>query len=163
MTNNDILRRVRYVFDFGDDKMIALFALTEREVTRAQVSSWLKKEEDPDFCECLDVDLAGFLNGLVIDRRGRREGPLPAPETYLTNNLILTKLKIALSLTSDDILEILALAEHRVSKHELSALFRKPTHRSYRPCLNQMLRRFLAGLQHKHRPASSVAGEPALA
>ncbi len=152
MTNNDIFRRVRYIFDFGDDAMIALFALTEREVSRAEVSAWLKREEDPDFRECADVDLASFLNGLIIDRRGRREGPLPQPETYLTNNLILTKLKIALSLTSDDILATLALADYRVSKHELSALFRKPSHRSYRPCLNQLLRNFLAGLQRKHRP-----------
>jgi len=152
MTNNDILRRVRYIFDLGDDAMIRLFALSEREVTRAEVSSWLKKDEDPDFRECQDIDLATFLNGMIIDRRGRREGPLPVPETYLTNNLILTKLKIALSLSSDDIIAILALADYRMSKHELSALFRKPTHRSFRPCLNQMLRNFLAGLQLKHRP-----------
>ena len=47
MTNNDILRRLRYTFDFNDKKMIALFALADQKVTREQISNWLKKEEDP--------------------------------------------------------------------------------------------------------------------
>lgn len=42
MTNNDILRRLRYTFDFNDSKMIAVFGLADHQVTRAQVSSWLK-------------------------------------------------------------------------------------------------------------------------
>lgn len=45
MTNNDILRRIRYVFDFNDAKMIALFALAEGKVTREQISDWLKKRK----------------------------------------------------------------------------------------------------------------------
>jgi len=42
MTNNDILRRIRYTFDFNDSKMISLFGLADYEVTRAQISDWLK-------------------------------------------------------------------------------------------------------------------------
>lgn len=152
MTNNDILRRIRYVFDFGDDKMIALFAHVQREVTRAEVSDWLKKEEDPAYNECRDIDLASFLNGLIIERRGRRDGPQPEPESHLTNNLIMTKLKIALSYQGDDMMEVMALTGYRMSKHEMSALFRKPGHKHYRECLDQILRNFLKGLQMKFRP-----------
>lgn len=151
MTNNDILRRLRYVFDFGDDQMIALFREGGREVDRAQVSDWLKKEGDPAHVACEDVVLATFLNGLIIDRRGRRDGAQPKPEQRLNNNEILTKLKIALSLRSEDLIEVMQLAEYHVSEHELSAFFRKPTHRHYRQCKDQMLRNFLRGLQIKLR------------
>ena len=74
MTNNDILRRIRYTFNFDDTKMIAIFGLSGMEVTRAEISDWLKKEEDPDYQKCNDVTLASFLNGLIIEKRGKKDG-----------------------------------------------------------------------------------------
>ena len=62
MNNNDVIRRVRYTFNFNDDKMIGIFALAEKEVSRSQISEWLKKDEDPDFKGIYDKDLASFLN-----------------------------------------------------------------------------------------------------
>jgi uncharacterized protein YehS (DUF1456 family) len=64
----------------------------------------------------------------------------------LSNNMILQKLKIALSLTSDDMLDLFNSINRDLSKHELSAFFRHPNHRSYRPCLDQYLRNFLGAL-----------------
>lgn len=151
MTNNDVLRRIRYAFDFKDAKMMAIFALADCPVTRAQVSAWLKKDDDPDFQECSDTQLATFLNGLISDRRGKREGAQPEPETHLTNNIVLRKLRIALELKSDDILEIMALAGKRISEHELSALFRKPGHKHHRDCQDQILRNFIDGVRLKYR------------
>jgi uncharacterized protein YehS (DUF1456 family) len=147
MKNNDILRRVRYIFDFNDNKMIALFALADCEVTREQVSGWLKKDDDPGYKSCSDVLLATFLNGLIVEKRGRRDGEQPVPEKKLTNNIIFNKLKIALNLKGEDVLRILALADFRLGKHELSALFRKVDHKHYRECKDQILRNFLQGLQ----------------
>ena len=49
MTNNDVLKKIRYTFDYKDDKMMALFASGGQEVTRAELSDWLKKDDDPDF------------------------------------------------------------------------------------------------------------------
>jgi uncharacterized protein YehS (DUF1456 family) len=152
MTNNDILRRIRYVFDFSDSKMIAVFGLAECQVSRAEISDWLKKEDDPAYQKCSDTLLATFLNGLIVDKRGRKDGPLPEPEKRLTNNIILTKLKIALNMKAEDILEILGLAGVHISKHELSAFFRKPGHKHFRDCNDQILRNFLKGLQLKFRP-----------
>ncbi len=152
MNNNDILRRIRYVFDFGDTEMIAIFAHADRVVTRAEVSDWLKRDDDPAFQAFTDPDLATFLNGLIIEKRGKSDGPPRAPETRLTNNIILTKLKIALALKSDDMIAILALAEFPVSKHELTALSRKPGHKHFRECQDQLLRNFLQGMQRKYRP-----------
>jgi len=151
MTNNDVLRRIRYIFDFGDDKMIALFAQAECEVTRAQVSDWLKKEDQDDYQALSDSQLATFLNGLINDRRGKKEGAQPTPETKLTNNIIFRKLKIALDLRDDDILAIMKLADLRMSRHELSAFFRKRGHKHYRECKDQILRNFMKGLQVKYR------------
>lgn len=157
MINNDILRRIRYIFDFSDAKMITIFGLADCPVTREQISQWLKRDDDADFSSCNDLQLAIFLNGLIIHKRGRRDddtgapAPAPAPEKCLNNNLIFTKLKIALNLKSDDILELLDLAGFKLSKHELSAFFRKPGHKHHRACHDQVLRNFLQGLQIKHR------------
>lgn len=154
MNNNDILRRVRYIFDFSDAKMISIFDLADHKVTRAQVSAWLKKDDDPELVECIDAELASFLNGLINDKRGKKDGPQPEPEKRLNNNMIFMKLKIALNLKAEDVLNIMGQAEFSMSKHELSALFRKFGHKNYRACNDQILRNFLNGLQLKHRDSS---------
>ncbi|PLX95729.1 MAG: DUF1456 domain-containing protein [Desulfuromonas sp.] len=151
MDNNDVLRRIRFTFDFSDAKMIALFGLADYPVTREQVSAWLKKEGDPALVECSDTELAVFLNGLITDRRGKKDGPQPVPEQRLNNNIIFRKLKIALDLKAEDILAIMGLAQVKISKHELSAFFRRTGHKHYRDCNDQMLRNFLKGVQQKYR------------
>jgi len=159
MTNNDILRRIRYIFDFNDYRMIAIFALTELEVTREQISNWLKKDEDPAYQSCNDTMMATFLNGLIIETRGKKEGPQPEPEKRLTNNIVFMKLKIALNMQADEVLEVLESVGLKISKHELSALFRKPGHKHYRDCKDQILRNFLKGLQLKYRGKRSAYEE----
>jgi uncharacterized protein YehS (DUF1456 family) len=151
MTNNDVLRRIRYIFNFDDSKMIAIFGLAGQEVTRAEISDWLKKEDDPEYKTCGDRQLAVFLNGLIIEKRGEKEGPQPEAETTLTNNIIFRKLKIALNLQADEVIKLVNQADFRMSKHELSAFFRKPGHKHYRECKDQVLRYFLKGLQLKYR------------
>jgi uncharacterized protein YehS (DUF1456 family) len=150
MRNNDILRRLRYTFDLKDSQMMALFALAGQAVLWEQVSGWLKKDDDPACQECSDTQLVTFLNGLIIDKRGKKDGPQPEPETVLTNNVILMKLRIALNLKAEDILEIMSLADMPISKHELSAFSRRPDHKHYRECKDQMLRNFLKGMQIKY-------------
>lgn len=151
MTNNDILRRMRYIYDFNDNAMIKLFAEADCKVSREQISDWLKKDDDENYKACNDVTLATFLNGFINNKRGKREGTQPEPETKLNNNIIFRKLKIALNMKDDDVLEVLKLANFRLSKHELSAFFRKPDHKHYRECKDQVLRNFLQGLQLKVR------------
>ena len=151
MTNNDVLRRIRYIFDFNDLKMIALFGLADHQVTRGQISDWLKKDDDPDYKNCGDLQLATFLNGLIIEKRGKKDGPQPEPEKTLNNNIIFRKLKIALNLQADDVIAMINKADFRISKHELSAFFRKPGHKHYRECKDQVLRNFLKGMQLKYR------------
>ena len=151
MNNNDVLRRIRYSFDYKESKIIEIFDLADLKVTREQIRNWLKKDDDPAFQECSDLQLATFLNGLIYDRRGKKEGQQPIPEQRINNNIIFRKLKIALDLKAEDILEILKLTDMHISKHELSALFRKPGHKHYRNCMDQILRNFLNGVQLKYR------------
>ena len=149
MDNNDVLRRLRYSFDLDDAKVIEIFSHAGLEVKRGFVVAWLKKEDDPAYQACNDRMLATFLNGFIIEKRGKRDGPQPKPEMHLTNNAILMKLKIALNLQAEGMQEILRLGGQELSNHELSAFFRRPGHKHYRECQDQALRNFLAGLQQK--------------
>ena len=151
MTQNDILRRIRYILDLDDSKMISIFSLGNLEVTRAQISDWLKKDDDPAYQQLSDQELATFLNGLIVEKRGKKDGPQPVPEKNLNNNMIFMKLKIAFNLKAEETLEILALNDLVISKHELSAFFRKPGHKHFRACKDQVLRNFLKGLQIRYR------------
>ena len=151
MTNNDIIRRIRYTFDFSNPKMVSLFGLADFEVTQEQIINWLRKEDDPEYQNFSDTKLAIFLNGLIIDKRGKKDGSRPVPEKKINNNIIFSKIKIALDLKSEDVLEILALADMTISKHELSAFFRRSDHKHFRECKDQILRNFLNGMQIKYR------------
>jgi len=151
MNNNDVLRKVRYTFDYNDDKMVSIFKSGGLEVDRAQVTKWLKRDDDPEFEGLYDIKLAAFLNGFINLKRGKKEGEQPKPEKTLNNNIILRKLKIALNLKDTDVLELLDLADFRLGKSELSAFFRKPTHQHYRLCKDQVLRNFLHGMQLKYK------------
>jgi len=131
--------------------MITIFSQAEHSVTRGEVSDWLKKDEDPEQQECDDLTLACFLNGLINEMRGKKEGAQPEPEKRLTNNIIFKKLKIALNLKAEDIVRILALADFNVSKPELSAFFRKKGHKHYKQCQDQIIRNFLHGIQIEYR------------
>ena len=156
MSNNDILRTLRYSFHFHDYKMAEIFALGGENLFAEEVALWLKKEDDPDFKKLYDKDLAAFLNGLIILNRGKKDEQIPVAEKSLNNNLILRKLKIALNFREEDMLEIFSLRGFRLSKHELSAFFRNPTQHQYRECKDQVLRNFLMGLQMKFRPKEDI-------
>ncbi len=146
MDYNDILRRIRYIVDFNDSAMMSTFALGGEKVSRDDVCSWLKKESDQDYQVCTETQMEAFLEGLIIVKRGKKEGSSPVAQTNLTNNIIFRKLKIALNMKAEEILKTMALADKPISKYELSAFFRKVDHKNFRHCKNQILRNFLKGL-----------------
>ena len=159
MTNNDILRRIRYIFNLRDAGLVDIFRLGDKQVTVKSVFNLLLKEDEPDYKSLSDQDFAHFLNGFIVKMRGAKDGPQAVAESTLTNNLILRKLKIALNFRDDDIIEILDLADIRIGKSELSAFFRNTNHRHYRICKDQFLRNFLMGLQLKLRPKETATDE----
>ena len=149
MINNDVLRSVRHLLDLGESKLIEICRLADAgfAIGRSDIRAYLQKEGEDGYLECPDPVLARFLDGLVIELRGRIEGQPARPlEARITNNLVLKKLRVAFALQDVDMHEVFELAGFPVSKPELSALFRHPEHRNYRACGDQMLRNFLNGL-----------------
>ena len=149
MINNDILRSIRYMLDLSDGKVVEIIKLVEAEfaIEKEDVQAFLRKEEVPGYVECNDRLLAHFLDGLVIYHRGRNESlPSRPVENRVTNNLVLKKLRVAFELKDADMHQVFEDAGFPVSKPELSALFRQPGHKNFRPCGDQMLRNFLKGL-----------------
>jgi len=152
MNNNDVIRRIRYTFDLSDQMMIDIFSLAGTTVSRSQVTDWLKRDDDPAFRLIPDGKLAAFLNGWIVEKRGKKDDKPIVNEEKLNNNIILRKIKIALKLKDDDIIDFYDLADVRLSKHELSAFFRHPDKSQYRPCQDQFLRNFLQGMQRTYKP-----------
>ena len=148
MTNNDLLRRLRYALNLNSEGIADICTLGGGAVTPFDVLKLLKKEEEPGFVPCDEPTMTAFLDGLIISRRGVQENaPAPVADPVpLNNNLILRKLRIALELNEDAMLAQLAKAGVTISKSELSAMFRAKGHRNYKPCGDQFLRNFIRGL-----------------
>ena len=64
----------------------------------------------------------------------------------MNNNDIFKKLRVALQLRDDQIVEILELVDFRISKGELGNIFRNADHPDFMECGDQVLRNFLNGL-----------------
>ncbi|MHB1677140.1 MAG: YehS family protein [Sulfuriferula sp.] len=148
--NNDVLRSVRYALDLPDATIKDLIKLAGYEVDTASIALLLLKEEEADYLECADELLIAFLDGLITRKRGARDTPL-VPIKRLTNNIILKKIRIAFDLKETDLHEIITLADFKISRPELSAIFRNPDNKNYRQCGDQLLRYFLKGLSIKLR------------
>ena len=159
MNNNDLLIRIRYALDIKNAVMVEIFQLGGVEVTVEEVRQLLTKVEEENSMECSRQLLDAFLNGLIIFKRGKQEPKPGQPEKPASalennehmNNIILKKLKIALTLTGEDILEILEEAGVTITKGELGAVLRKAGHRNYKECGDRYVRNFLKGLALKYR------------
>ncbi|MEI4622508.1 DUF1456 family protein [Bacillus pfraonensis] len=170
MSNNDILKRVRYAMDIKDIDMVEIFKLGGMEVTKEEVVDMLTKvkkspqheAENADVVEedyvltCDMMMLEAFLNGFITLKRGKQDpkpgqpaAPLQSNES--ANNLLLKKMKIALFLTSEDVLAILDSVGVKVTKGELGALLRKKGHKNYKECGDRYARNFVKGLAVKYR------------
>ncbi|MGX9136070.1 DUF1456 family protein [Rummeliibacillus sp. JY-2-4R] len=169
MENNDILIRLRYAFDIKDKDMVEIFKLGGVQVTKEEVLKILTKskdeyddyemEESEDQIKCNDKKLEAFLNGFVTFKRGPQQ-PKPGqanvsePTNHKkdhVNNMLLKKLKVALQLKTEDMLDILDEGGIAVSKGELGAILRNPAHRNYKECGDNFARKFLKGLTFRYR------------
>lgn len=174
MNNDDILIRIRYALDIKNTDMIEIFKLGGIEVTKEEVLEMLTKSknsypneadgdgnlaENDDAIKCNNNMLESFLNGFIIFKRGKQDPKPGQPDRQAmslknnesVNNLILKKLKIALALTSEDMLDILKEVGVIITKGELSALLRKEGHKNYKECGDRYARNFLKGLAVKYR------------
>lgn len=162
MIHNDVLRRLRYALRLNDNATFKLFEMVNYEMEPDYLRSIMKKEDEDGFLPCRDKILALFLDALIIKNRGVQEGKEyqpPSSGIKLTNNDILRKIRIAMSYKDDDMIELLIYANFRISKAEFSAFFRKPDHRNYKECGDQLLRNLLKGMVAKNRPDSAKSAQ----
>ncbi|MFJ7727376.1 DUF1456 family protein [Neobacillus sp. NPDC097160] len=164
MDNNDILIRLRYALEIKNKEMAEIFKLGGMEVSVPEVIKILTKSDDDevendDQIKCNNSMLDSFLNGFIIFKRGKQEpkpGQPDTPEPSIkksanVNNLLLKKVKIALALTTEDMLDLFEEAGITVTKGELGALLRKEGHKNYKECGDKFARNFLKGLAIKYR------------
>ena len=155
MTNNDFLRRLRYALNIKDNVMVQIFKKGNIVLTREDVIDYLKKDIDEGFKKLNNNDLIAFLDGLIIQKRGKREDGTPIPQVKVTknnlNNILLRKLRIALSFKSYDMIKIFKLGGVEISEGELSALFRSEDQKNYKECGDKYIRVFLKGLTEFYR------------
>ena len=150
MTHNDFLRRLRYALNIKDNIMVQIFKKGNIIVTREDVIDYLKKDIDEGLKKLSNNDLISFLDGLIIQKRGKKEDGTPVPKIKVTknnlNNILLRKLRIALAFKSYDMIRIFKLGGIEISEGELSALFRREDHKNYKECGDKYVRVFLKGL-----------------
>ena len=159
MIHNDVLRRIRYALSINDTAAIGIFKLVNYDMDVDYLHSIMKKEGEEGYLPCRDKIISLFLDGLIIKNRGRQEGVEPKilkGNERLSNNEVLRKIRIAMSYKDEDMLNLLKLANFRLSKGELSAFFRKPDHRNYKAAGDQVVRNLLQGMVKKYRPDSKV-------
>lgn len=171
MNNNDRLLRLRYALDLKDSEVVDIFNLGEMNVSQEEVRQFFSKQqekqekEEDDFTENVyetelsDNLLESFLNGLIVYKRGRKQLKTgePVPMTFSlknhkdVNNVLLKKVKIALALKNEEVLDIFDDVDVFLSKGELSAVLRKENHRNYQECGDRYARNFLKGLALRYR------------
>lgn len=154
MTNNEILRRIQHALNLKNAQIIKAIEQADVTVAHDQVINWLKDDNDKSCSTMKDKELAVFLNGFINLKRGKKEGVQPKPEVALTNNMIFMKLRIALNMKAEDVLDILEVVGISLSKYEIGAYFRKPENKNYKVCEDQLLCDFLNGVQFTNRPDS---------
>ena len=164
MTNNDILIRLRYAFDIKNIDMVEIFKLGGIDVTKDDVMNMLIKvkedEEEPaNYKKCNNKMLEAFLNGFITFKRGPQlsatgepVAPPKATGQESPNNMLFKKVKIALALTTEDVIEFIDDGGGiKVSKGEMGAILRNPSHKNYKECGDSFARYFLRGLTNKYR------------
>ena len=161
MTNNDILKRLRYALDLGDFSVVEMTKRGGREISSLDLTAYYRKEDEEGYRNCSNAVLNSFLDGLILKKRG----PRPESQSGVSgeiknsvkrtavprNNDVMKKLKIAFELKDDEIVEIFKSIDFKISKSEINALFRRSNHKNFRECGDQILRNFIQGLTKAYR------------
>jgi len=150
MNNNAILYTLRHSLPLTGEQMSTVFGLGGHTVSALEVEALMERDDREEAASCSDAMLIDFLDGFILQQRGpRKQGAAPAPPPALSNNTIFKKLRIALNLHEADVLAILAEGGRHLTKRELTPLFRKPDHKHYRSCDDEVLEGFFKGLRSR--------------
>lgn len=151
MNNTERLMRLSDALGFEALDIVEVFELGHIEMSEEAVHKLLLGQNETPFeYETLEA----FLNGLIVFNRGeqplkpgqQKRQPMMVEDPRSINNVMLKKLKIAFSLSSEEMLELFKVVEISISKDKLSSLFRKEGHKSYKYCRDVYVIGFLKAL-----------------
>lgn len=153
MNNNELLKKMTDTMKLSNEDVSKIFGLGDLPITADEVPDIFEDYGD-DQMECTNLMLESFLNGLIVYKRGPKEtkpGENVKPKLAIDvrknrNNVVLKKLKIVFSLTSEGMLDLINHGEVDLHKHDLSAMFRKQGHKHYKSCPDYYVKEFLAGI-----------------
>ena len=147
ISTNEILYRIQKALHLTTDEILEAYKLEDYKMDATHLESLLKRSQDKGFMLCSYEELGIFLDGLVTLKRG------PSPQksdndevVELTYNLILKKLRIALELKEAETEIIFSLADIELTKQQHASLFRKETHKNFKPCSTELFMAFIEGL-----------------
>lgn len=149
MAKNALLRSISNALKLDEAALVNIFRNAGREVAPSTIAAFQKSEKEDGYIPCSDPILGFFLDGLIIHLRGRQEGQaasVEAPVALLTHNAVLKKLRIALDLKEEGLIEVLKRGGIAISKNDLTGYFRKPGHKHYKECSEQFLMGFIKGV-----------------
>ncbi len=154
MNNTDRLIKISSALAFETLDIVKMFELSGKEITEEAVEHIFKNDGEKQIQYEM---LESFLNGIVISHRGEpnlkpgeeKRKPTEIADPRSTNNIVLKKLKIAFSLSSEDMLNLIQSGGVLVSKDKLSALFRKEGHKNYKFCKDIYVEALLKSLSEK--------------
>jgi len=145
MTNNFVLISIMNAINLDKVSVLKAYKLVDKKVTQDDVEDILREEKDEKFILLSDEGFELFLNGLIAFKRGPSDKKAKKQKINFSNNIILKKLKIALDLKDEDIIEIFSNDGLEITKSQLTAYFRRDGHINYRKCSDSLLKRFING------------------
>ena len=146
MTNNYILTSLMASLKLDKVDILKAYKLVDKKITQDDVDDILREPSDEKFILLNNEGFGLFLNGFIVYKRGPSNKKAKKQKIYFSNNIILKKLKIALDLKDEDIIEIFKNDGLDITKSQLSAYFRRDGHINYRKCNNSLLKRFIKGM-----------------
>jgi len=143
------------MLDIDDVEIAQILKLRGYRPKRGEVAAIFDSQQRPESekgPDCSQYLMAHFLDGLIYYKRGKNDEHPPRPiKTPVTNNMVLKKMRVAFKLRENEMHEVLEQGGFSISRHEMSALFRREGHKNYRECGDQILRYFLKGLTKRLR------------
>ena len=155
MKNAKILMKISEALDFEAVDLVRIFKLDKIEISEAEAELLLLGENKKPLKY---EDLESFLNGLIVMFRGEKplkagqekRQPTLVEDDKSINNVVLKKMKIALSLNSEDMLDLFKSVQVEISKDKLTTLFRKESHKNYKYCRDIYVIGFLKAVSERN-------------